>query len=71
LEEEYDKEMKKEIEKKLSDKVDMRKLLKEHDAGTERLKDMTSRRSKLMDLIKKRDFKSFHMELRPQQQHAQ
>ena len=44
----------------------MRKMLREHDAGTERLIDMTARRSKLMQLMIKKDFKSFHTELRPQ-----
>ncbi len=45
----------------------MRKLLKEHDAGTERLLEMSNRRSKLMQLMIKKDFKSFHTELRPLQ----
>ena len=44
----------------------MRKMLREHDEGTERLLEMTTRRSKLMQLMIKKDFKSFHMELRPQ-----
>ena len=47
-------------------RVDMRKMLREHDAGTERLLEMTARRSKLMQLMIKKDFKSFHTELRPQ-----
>ena len=43
----------------------MRKMIKEHDAGTERLIDMTNHRQKLMQLMIKKDFKSFHTEMRP------
>jgi hypothetical protein len=43
----------------------MRKLIREHDAGTERVLEMTARRIRLMQLIDKKDFKSFHNEVRP------
>lgn len=67
LEEEYDKEMEREGRGRdvKKERVDMRKMLKEHDAGTERLLEMTTRRSKLMQLMIKKDFKTFNMELRP------
>lgn len=67
LEAEYDEEIGNERARKKAEKVDMRKMLKEHDAGTERLLDMTNKRSRLMQLMIKKDFKSFHTELRPQQ----
>ena len=44
----------------------MRKMIREHDAGTQRLIEMTDRRSKLMQLMIKKDFKAFNSELRPQ-----
>lgn len=44
----------------------MRKMIREHDAGTQRLIEMTDRRSKLMQLMIKKDFKTFNNELRPQ-----
>jgi hypothetical protein len=48
LEAEYDEEIGNERARKKAEKVDMRKMLKEHDAGTERLLDMTNKRSRLM-----------------------
>jgi hypothetical protein len=44
----------------------MRKMIREHDAGTQRLIEMSDRRSKLMQLMIKKDFKGFNNELRPQ-----
>ncbi len=58
--------MAKEMEQRKHEKVDMRKMIREHDAGTQRLIDMTDRRSKLMQLMIKKDFKAFNNELRPQ-----
>jgi hypothetical protein len=68
LEKEYDEEMARENRGRevKKERVDMRKMLREHDEGTERLFEMTTRRSKLMQLMIKKDFKSFHTELRPQ-----
>lgn len=67
LEVEYDEEIGNERARKKAEKIDMRKMLKEHDEGTERLIDMKNRSTRLMQLIFKKDFKSFHTELRPQQ----
>lgn len=65
LEAEYDEEIKNDKERKLKDKLDVRKMIKEHDIGTERLIDMTNHRQKLIQLMIKKDFKSFHTEMRP------
>jgi hypothetical protein len=45
----------------------MRKMLREHDAGTKRIQEMTKRRTRLMWLMTNYDFKSFNMELRQQE----
>lgn len=55
------------MEQRKNDKVDMRKMIREHDAGTQRLLEMTDRRSKLMQFMIKKDFKAFNNELRPLQ----
>jgi len=39
-------------------------LLREHEEGNDRLRDMSNRRTKLLKMIKDKDFKSFHTELR-------
>jgi hypothetical protein len=44
--------------------VDIKKLLREHEEGNDRLRDMSNRRTKLLKMIKDKDFKSFHTELR-------
>lgn len=67
LEIEYDEEMKSEWEKRRDEKVDMRKMIREHDKGTQRLIEMSERRTRLMKLMINKDFKSFNNELRPQQ----
>ncbi len=66
LEIEYDEEMKTEWEKRRDEKVDMRKMIREHDKGTQRLIEMSERRTRLMQLMIKKDFKTFNNELRPQ-----
>lgn len=44
--------------------MDIKKLLREHEEGNDRLRDMSNRRTKLLKMIKDKDFKSFHTELR-------
>lgn len=44
LEVEYDDEIKNDKDRVVKEKIDMRKMLRDHDAGTERLIDMTSKR---------------------------
>ena len=66
LEIEYDNDIKNDKDRKVkNERVDMRKMLREHDEGTEKLYEMSTRRSKLMQLMIKKDFKSFHTEMRP------
>lgn len=44
--------------------MDIKKLLREHEEGNDRLRDMSNRRTKLLKMIKDKDFKSFHTEVR-------
>ncbi len=45
----------------------MRKMLREHDAGTKRIQEMTERRSKLMFFIQNKMFRNLNTELRQQE----
>lgn len=44
LEMEYDEEIKNDKDRVKKEKIDMRKMLREHEEGTERLMNMTNRR---------------------------
>lgn len=49
IEEEYDAEMRQEKDRFVKkERIDIKKMIKEHEAGTERLNEMSNRRSKLM-----------------------